>query len=154
MLETLGVPHFLPLKTEVRQWSDREQKVSVPLFDGYLFVRIDASKESRLRVLKTSGVIGLVGNQTGPVPIPHQQIEAIRTVIDQRLECSVLTVLEEGEHVRVVRGPLTGLEGRLVGSNSTSRLMISIEMIHRSLALKVYRHDVEPMMSDAMQLVS
>jgi transcription antitermination factor NusG len=143
MLETLGVPHFLPLKTAIRQWSDRKQTVLIPLFSGYLFVRINPTKDSRLQVLKAPGVIGLIGNHTGPLPVPDQQIEAIRTVLVQQVECTVLPLLNDGDRVRVVRGPLVGLEGRLVRSNSKSRLLISIEMIHQSLAVNISRQDVE-----------
>jgi transcription antitermination factor NusG len=144
MLETLGVPHFLPLKSEVRQWSDRKQTVVVPLFKGYLFARMNPTKDSRLQILRTPGIAGFVGNQTGPLPIPDQQIEDIRTVLAQRAECTVLPLLEEGDRVRVMRGPLAGVEGRLVRSNSTSRLAISIEMIHQSISVNVSPQDVEP----------
>jgi len=144
MLASLGVSHFLPLKSELRQWSDRKQAVSVPLFSGYVFVRMNPTNDNRLQILKTPGIVGLVGNQTGPLSIPDQQIEDIRTVLDKRAECTVLPLLEEGDHVRVVRGALAGVEGRLIRSNSSSRLVISIEMIHRSLAVNVSREDVEP----------
>src|SRR6204780_1498008 len=143
MLKTLGVPHFLPLKSELRQWSDRKQPVTVPLFSGYLFVRMNPTRDSRLQVLKTPGIAGFVGNNTGPLPIPDQQIDDIRTVIMRRAECTVIPLLEEGDRVRVVRGPLTGGEGRLLQSNSTSRLLISIEMINKTLAVSVSRQDVE-----------
>lgn len=149
MLGTLGVQHFLPLKSELRQWSDRKQTVHLPLFSGYLFVRMDPNKDSRLEVLKTPGIAGFVGNNTGPLPIPDQQIEDIRTVLTERVECSVLPFLEEGARVRVVRGPLAGIEGRLLQGNSTSRLLISIEMIHKSLAVSVSRDDVELLDSNA-----
>jgi transcription termination/antitermination protein NusG len=143
MLATLGISHFLPLKSEFRQWSDRKQAVSVPLFNGYVFVRINPTNDNRLQILKTPGIVGLVGNQTGPLPIPDQQIEDIRTVLIKRADCTVHPLLEEGEQVRVVRGPLAGMEGRLIRSNSSSRLVISIEMIHKSLAVNVSREDVE-----------
>jgi transcription antitermination factor NusG len=143
VLETLGVAHFLPLKSEVRQWSDRKQTISVPLFSGYLFVRINPARGGRLEVLKTPGIAGFVGNQTGPLPIPNQQIEDIRTVLDKRVACEVLPLLNEGDRVRVVRGPLTGVEGRLVRSNSSTRLAISIDMIHKTLVVSVARNDVE-----------
>jgi len=143
MLETLGVQHFLPLKSELRQWSDRRQTVHVPLFGGYLFVRMDPNKDSRLHVLKTPGIAGFVGNNSGPLPIPDQQIEDIRTVLARRVECAVLPFLEEGDRVRVVRGPLAGLEGRLLQSNAPSRLLIAIEMIQKSLAVSISLHDVE-----------
>jgi transcription antitermination factor NusG len=144
MLATVGVQHFLPLKSEIRQWSDRKQTVSVPLFSGYLFVRMNPSKDSRLQVLKAPGIAGFVGSSTGPLPIPDQQIEDIRTVITKRVECAALPLLAEGERVRVVRGPLAGMEGRLAQGNSTSRLLISIEMIHKTLAVRVAREDVIP----------
>ena len=81
-LETLQIPHYLPLKRETRQWSDRKQSVKVPLFSGYLFVRINPSQESRLQVLKTPGVVRLVGNSSGPAPIPEEQVDQIRTVVN------------------------------------------------------------------------
>ncbi len=143
VLETLGVSHFLPLKSEIRQWSDRKQTITVPLFSGYLFVRINPARDGRLEVLKTPGIVGFVGNQTGPLPIPDHQIEDIRTILDTRVTCEVLPLLNEGDCVRVVRGPLSGVEGRLVRSNSSTRLAISIEMINKSLIVSVSRNDVE-----------
>ena len=143
ILATLGVQHYLPLKSEVRQWSDRKQPVTVPLFSGYLFVRIVSARNRRLDVLKTPGIAGFVGNQTGPLPVPDQQIEDIRTVLETRVECNVFPLLNEGDCVRVVRGPLTGVEGRLVRTNSSTRLSISIQMIHKSLLVGVSRNDVE-----------
>jgi transcription antitermination factor NusG len=143
MLEALGVPHFLPLKSEVRQWSDRKQTIAVPLFTGYLFVRINPARDGRLQVLKTPGIAGFVANQTGPLPIPDQQIEDIRRVLEKRVECIVLPLLNEGDRVRVIRGPLAGVEGRLVRSNTSTRLSISIDMIHKSLLVSVSRNDVE-----------
>jgi transcription antitermination factor NusG len=143
ILEAIGIPHFLPLRSEVRQWSDRKQSVTVPLFTGYLFVRINPARDSRLDVLKTPGIAGFVGNQTGPLPVPDHQIEDIRIVLETRAECKVLPLLNEGDCVRVVRGPLAGVEGRLVRTNSSTRLSISIEMIQKSLLVTVSRHDVE-----------
>jgi len=143
ILETLGVPHYLPLNSELRQWTDRKQIVTVPLFSGYLFVRINLATDGRLQVLKTPGIAGFVGNQTGPLPVPDQQIDDIRSVLEKRVECIVLPLLYEGDHVRVTRGPLTGVQGKLVKSNSSTRLAISIEMIHKTLLVSVSRHDVE-----------
>jgi transcriptional antiterminator NusG len=143
VLETLNITCFLPLKSEVRQWSDRNQTVQVPLFSGYLFVRMNPTKDSRLQVLKTPGIAGFVGNNAGPLPIPDKQIDDIRTVLTQRADCSILPLLEEGDLVRVVRGPLAGVEGQLLQSNSATRLLISIEMINKTLSVKVLREDVE-----------
>jgi transcription antitermination factor NusG len=154
MLAALGIPHFLPLKPEIHQWSDRKQTVSVPLFSGYLFVRMDLARDSRLKVLNTSGIVGLVGNQSGPMPIPDRQIADIRTVLAARVECAVLPLLNEGDLVRVYRGALAGVEGRLVRSNSLSRISISIEMIHKSLLVNVSRDDVELLEKQNMAYIS
>lgn len=143
MIGSLGVTSFLPLKSESRQWSDRKQTVHVPLFSGYLFVRVNLSDGNKFRVLQVPGVAGFVGNSHGPLPIPEGQIEAVRTVVERRVECTVHPLLEEGDRVRVIRGPLAGMEGRLVRMNSAARLVISISMIHRSLAAHVDRDDVE-----------
>ena len=143
LLESLGIQNFLPLKSEVRQWTDRKQTVQVPLFSGYLFVRINPLKDSKLQVLKTQGVVRLVGNHDGPLPVPDQQIEQIRTVLAQRVECTLLPLVEEGDRVRVVRGILTGVEGTLLRTKSEAYLVISIDLIHQSLAVQVSRHDVE-----------
>ncbi len=81
MLENLEVAHFLPLIEEERQWSDRKQKVTLPLFPGYLFVQIARSNELQLRVLKVPGVVDFVGNRNGPLAIPKTEIESIRAVV-------------------------------------------------------------------------
>jgi transcription termination/antitermination protein NusG len=144
MLGTLGVENFLPLRSEVRQWSDRKRIVTVPLFSGYLFVRMNRRMDEKLRVLKVPGVAGFVVNSSGPLPVPDQQLEAVRTAVLHGKDLTVHALLEEGDWVRVVRGPLAGVEGRLMRINASSRLVISIQMIHRSLAVTIARNDVQP----------
>lgn len=143
MIEALGITNFLPLKSESRHWSDRKKTVSMPLFSGYLFARMSLSDGSKRRVLQVPGVAGIVGNSRGPLPVPEDQIEAVRAVVERGIECTVHPLFEEGDNVRVVRGPLAGMEGRLVRMNSLTRFVISIGMIHRSLAVQVDREAVE-----------
>jgi transcription antitermination factor NusG len=143
MLDAFHVEHFLPLRLEQRQWSDRPKAVTVPLFRGYLFVRMDLRKESRLQVLKVPGIVGFVGNSSGPSPIPDPQIAAIRTVLASRSECEVQPSFGEGDRVRVVQGLLAGVEGLLLRSTSKLRLLISIDLINQTLAVNVLRQDVE-----------
>jgi len=143
LLDKLEIPNFLPLQSVIRQWSDRKQTVQLPLFAGYLFVRIDPLHENRLRILKTPGIVGLIGNHTGPLPIPDEQIDAVRSVVTRRIDCAVLPLLQEGDPVRVVRGPLAGIEGKLIRTNATSRLAISIALIGKSLSVSVMLADVE-----------
>ena len=149
MLGMLRIPHFLPLKSELRHWSDRKQAVLVPLFSGYLFVRSNMMKDRRLQVLKTPGIVGFVGNSTGPLPIPDEQIDNIRQVLNCGVECSVHSLLQEGDHVRIVRGALCGIEGRVVRTGSTLRLLIVIETICQTLAVNISTQDIEPMIEPA-----
>lgn len=143
MLEALGVTNFLPLKSEVHRWSDRNQTITAPLFKGYLFVRLNPARESRLKVLKTPGVAGLVGNRSGPLPIPETEIESIRTVLAQQLPCSPYPFFTVGERVRVMRGALAGVEGTLVRAQADFKLVITVEMIQQSIAINVHATDVQ-----------
>jgi len=143
-LNTLGILHYLPLTSELRQWSDRKQMVEVPLFGGYLFVYMSLVSSNRLQVLKVPGIVAFVGNQSGPSRIPDQQIEDIRAVLSSGVECSVHQFPNAGDRVRVMRGPLAGVEGTFERKASTSRLLISIEMIRQSLSVNVSMEDVEP----------
>jgi transcriptional antiterminator NusG len=143
MLENLEVAHFLPLVEEERQWSDRKQKVTLPLFPGYLFVQIARSNELLLRVLKVPGVVDFVGNRNGPLAIPKSEIEGIRAVVSRGVPYSPCPFLRAGDRVRVMRGPLAGVEGILARCGTRSKLVISVEMIQRSVSLSVAISDVE-----------
>lgn len=148
ILNSLGIQHYLPLKSELRQWSDRRQMVEIPLFSGYLFVHTSLLKSIRLQLLKVPGIVDFVGNQSGPLPIPDHQIEDVRAVLSAGVEYSVEPFLKMGDRVRVVRGALAGVEGALIYHNSVSRLLISVELIHQSLSVNVPRGDVEPVITN------
>ena len=153
MLEYLAVPNFLPLINQERRWSDRKQMVAMPLFQGYVFVRITTSGELQLRVLKVPGVVDFVRNRTGALAIPEREIEDVRAVLSHGVGCSPHPFLKAGDRVRVVRGPLAGIEGTLIRSGSQSKLVISIEMIQRSIAASVAESDVEPVLMQQPQSV-
>lgn len=152
MFRNLGIQHYLPLRSEVRQWSDRKQVVETPLFSGYLFVYINPTlKNSQLQVLQSPGVVAFIGNQNGPLPIPTQEIESIRTVLAAKVDYTPCSSLNKGDRVRVTRGPLTGVEGTLVTGNSTTHLLVSIEMVRQSISVNVLRDDVEPVATHMVQ---
>jgi transcriptional antiterminator NusG len=142
-LTSLGITTFCPFVSEMHHWSDRRKLVDVPLFPGYVFVQIPNSAEAQLQVLKTSGVVQFVGNRQGAVPIQDREINNVRAVLEQRVSCSPYPFLELGQRVRIRGGSLDGIEGILVGRDS-AKLVLSIELIQRSLAVSVYNFDVEP----------
>jgi transcription antitermination factor NusG len=144
VLENLAIGYFLPLINEERQWSDRKQMIALPLFPGYVFVRIARSSELQLRVLKVPGIVNFVGNQSGPLAIPENEIESVRAAILHGAGCSPHPFLKTGDRVRVVRGVLAGLEGTLIRCGERSKLVISVEMIQRSVSVSVAGSDVKP----------
>jgi transcription antitermination factor NusG len=148
-LTNTGITAFLPLVTEMHRWSDRQKLVEVPLFPGYVFVQIPNTQEAQVRVLKTIGVVQFVRNRCGAAAITDKEISDVRAVLDQKLDCSPYPFLQLGERVRIRGGSLDGVEGILVGRDSKSKLVISIELIQRSLAVRVYNFDVEPIGSCA-----
>ena len=143
-LTGVGITTFLPLVTETHRWSDRRKSVDVPLFPGYVFVQIPNSAEAQLQVRKTSGVVQFVGNQQGAVPIQDKEINDVKTVLEQRVSCSPYPFLQLGQRVRICGGAFDGIEGVLIGRDSACKLVISIELIQRSLAVSIYNFDVEP----------
>lgn len=142
-LAALGIPHYLPLQSQARQWSDRKQTIKAPLFPGYLFVQLDVCTADKLEVLRMPGVVGFVGNSRGPAPIPDEEIESVRAVMFAGAECSTLPLLRAGDRVRMVRGPLAGIQGSLLRFGSKCQLVVSIDIIHRSVAVTVSESDVE-----------
>jgi transcription antitermination factor NusG len=152
ILENLAIENFLPLSMERRQWSDRKQMVNVPLFPGYLFVRVPMLREVQLRVLKVPGIVRFIGNQSGPQAIPDAEIEGVQTVLSQRIPCILCSIPTLGDRVRIFRGVLAGIEGTLVRSGSDSNLVISVETIQQSIAIHVDAYDVEPVFSPSPAL--
>jgi transcription antitermination factor NusG len=139
-----GVNAFLPTITEVHRWSDRRKSVELPLFSCYVFANILPTNEERIRVMRTHGVINLVGTRGEGTPIPDEQMDAIRTVLAQDLACGPHPFLKVGQRVRVRGGALDGLEGVLLSKNGDNTLVVSVEAIQRSLAVRIDGYQVEP----------
>lgn len=142
-LEMAGIATFLPLFSQLRNWSDRRKRVEFPLFPGYIFACAAWSPRARARVFQTNGVIGFVGPRKEATPIPVQQIEAIRTVMQARAEYSPHPYLTVGQRVRIRNGSLRGLEGILLSVASDNTLVVSIDLIHRSVAIRLNGYEVE-----------
>ena len=142
-LQERAVTTFLPLMTEVHRWSDRKKVVEVPLFGCYVFAKIAATNIERLRVLRVEGVLSLVGSGREGTPIPNNEIESVRILLQERLPWSSHPFLKIGQRVRIRSGSLDGMEGLLVSRNGDRTLVISVDAIQRSLAVRVEGYDVE-----------
>jgi transcriptional antiterminator NusG len=136
------VESFQPLWERWSGRKDRRTRVQFPLFPGYGFVRLDLS--ARLSVLRVPGVVGFVSVADRPVPVAPEEIEAIRALVSGPLHCDPHPFLSEGMEVEVVRGPLTGVRGRLVRKDRSASLVISITLIRQSAAVEIDAADVAP----------
>ena len=143
-LREQGVTTFLPLVTEVHRWSDRRKSVELPLFGCYVFVKVPPTGEDRLRVLRMDGVFKFVGTRGVGTPIAEAQIDAVRTLIGQQVPWSSYPFLQIGQRVRVRGGALDGVEGILLSRNDDNTLVVSIDAIQRSLAVRIQGYDLEP----------
>jgi transcription antitermination factor NusG len=138
-----SIAHFLPTYESVRVWKDRKKRLELPLFPGYVFVRIPL--EEKLRVLFVPGVARLVGFNGIPLALPDEEIETLRTIVQHKLKAEPHPYLVAGRKVRIVRGALEGMEGILIRRKGRFRVLISISLIRQSAMIEVDAHDVEPL---------
>jgi transcription antitermination factor NusG len=143
-LEQFGITTFLPLIRQSRRWSDRQKTVECVLFDCYTFVCLEAYAQKHRQIQVTPGVLGFVGIRGIGLPIPNKEIEDIRTVLANDITYSPYPFLGTGRRVRIRGGCMDGLEGTLVGRNSDQSLVVSIDMIQRSIAVRIDGYGVEP----------
>jgi transcriptional antiterminator NusG len=138
------VETFLPIVTETHRWSDRKKVVQLPLFSCYVFAKFIPNRVERLNVLRVGGVLGLVGSRGEGTPIPDPQVDAVRTLVEGGIPWSPYPFLKIGQRVRIRSGALDGMEGILVSRNGSDTLVISVDAIQRSLAVRVEGYQVEP----------
>jgi transcription antitermination factor NusG len=141
-LERRSVESFLPLYENVRRWKDRRMRLQVPLFPGYIFVRL--SLRDRLKVLEIPSVVRLVGCDGHPTPLPVEEIETIRTCIARRQLLVPSRYARRGQRVRLLSGPLEGLTGVVVRQKNRTRFVISLELLMRSVAVEIDSADFVP----------
>ena len=143
-LQRIGITTFLPLIRQTHRWSDRQKTIQCVLFDCYTFVCLQAYSQKHFHIVKTPGVIGFVGVRGVGLPLPEKEIEDIRTLLANSIPCSPYPFLGTGRRVRIRGGCMDGLEGILVAKNSDQSLVVSIDMIQRSVAVRIDGYDVEP----------
>lgn len=137
-----SVEHFLPMYESVRRWKDRKVRLQLPLFPGYLFVHMETHE--RLRVLQAPGVVRLVGFNGSPTPMPDKDVERVREFLGQGLRAEPHPYLQAGRRARVVHGPLAGMEGIILRRKNRSRLVLSFDLIQRSMAIEIDETDLAP----------
>jgi transcription antitermination factor NusG len=140
MLEYRGVEHYLPLYEAVHRWKDRNVRAQLPLFPSYVFVCL--ALRDRMQALTVPGVIRLVGHPH-PEPLADEEVEAIRNCLSQRLPVEPYPYLTQGKRVRIAAGPLAGMEGFVLRRKSTCRVVINLDLIHRSMVVEVAVSDLE-----------
>jgi transcription antitermination factor NusG len=126
----------------VRNWKNGRFKVQIPLFPEYLFVRIPLKE--RLRVLQVPGVVTIVGFKGIPAPLPQAEIETIRDALSKGVHATPHPYLKVGTRVRIKGGPLEGMQGILSRKKGHLRVVVSVDLIMRSIAIDIQASDVEP----------
>lgn len=132
---------FLPLYRSVRRWKDRRKELELALFPGYVFVRI--ALRDRLQILQLPSVVRLVGSRGQPAPLPENEMEALRQGLTNQIYGEPHPYLKVGRRVRIVHGPLAGTEGILVRKKDWLRVVLSVDLIMRSVAIEVDAADLE-----------
>jgi len=142
LLENAGFECFLPISKSTRKWSDRMKDIEVPLFPGYLFCRMNPN--DRLPVLTTPGVIQIAGIGKMPIPVEEHEIAAVRQIEKSGLSAMPWPYLRVGNTARIEEGPLRGVTGIVVKIKSALKLVLSIELLQRSIAVEIDRNWISP----------
>jgi transcription termination/antitermination protein NusG len=140
-LQQRGYEAYLPIQNHVRHWSDRDKIVGSPLFPGYVFARFDVGR--RLPILTIPGMNYIAGIGKTPVPIPDREIDSLKTVLRSGRPAGTCPYLRTGQSVRIVEGPFAGMEGILLDVRNQRKLVVSIELLLRSVAVEIFEDAIE-----------
>ena len=138
-----GLEEFLPLYRSRHVWSDRTKELDLPLFPGYIFCRLEARADHNL-VLKTPGVLSIVGSGRTPTPVEDREMESIRALLNSGCAATPHPFLKSGDRVYLDGGPLAGVEGFVVNADKKFRLVVSITLLQRSVSVEIDRKLVRP----------
>ena len=143
-LKLREIESFLPLRNIQSQWKDRRKWIQKPLFPGYLFIHMQLRELGRVRIIR--GVVQVVGNGFEAAPVPDEQIQAVRQMVEGPYQVEAWPWLKKGRRVRVIVGPLAGLETYIVErkEKGTVHLVVNIDILGRSLAVEIDPSCVEP----------
>ncbi|HEX4750170.1 MAG TPA: UpxY family transcription antiterminator [Bryobacteraceae bacterium] len=141
LLDAKGYETYAPVYRVKKRRSDRTVQVQLPLFPGYVFCKFDP--QYRLPVLTTAGVVSIISSGRMPLPIPAAEISAIRTAIESDLSISPCDYLKVGQRVRVREGSLYGVEGILLRKKNDWRIVLSVDLLERSISVEIDQDSVE-----------
>ena len=150
-LRNKGIEQFLPLYRSRRFWSDRIKELELPLFSGYLFCRF--ASQNRLPIFTTPGVTSIVGYGNTPAALPDKEIADLMTLVSSGLQLSPWPFLKIGQKVHIDRGPLKGIDGAVLQIKDSSRLIVSISLLQRSVAVEIESAVLRPQQEAAPYLV-
>jgi len=145
-LDYKGYEEYLPLYRSRRKWSDRIKEVDLPLFPGYIFCKFDIRQ--RLPILVIPGVMSVVGLGKNPAAVPDDEIAAVQNVAKSGLTYEPSGFISTGQRARIERGPLQGLVGIVVAVKKNYRLIISVNLLQRSVAVEIDNDSVMPLCLD------
>lgn len=146
-LRERGYEPFAPSYRVEQRWSDRVKQIEKFLFPGYIFCRFDPN--DRLPVLTVPGVVDVMGFGKTPQPIPDEEIERVRRMAESGLPTAPHPYIQVGQTVLIDRGPLAGVEGILVEEKGKTRLVVSVNLLRRSVSAEVERHAVRPVQASS-----
>ncbi|PYX25307.1 MAG: hypothetical protein DMG82_05535 [Acidobacteria bacterium] len=145
-----GVEHFLPLYETIHRWNNGRHRVHLPLFPGYIFVRM--ALKDRLRVLEVPGFVRLVGFNSLPYPLPESDINKMMEALNKGVLAEPYPYLTAGTRVEIKNGPLQGMTGILLRRQNKCRVVISVDLIMRSMSVEVEAGDVVPIRKSAFNI--
>lgn len=140
-LEKRGFQVLLPTHRSANRWKDRTKVISVPIFPCYVFVQ--AALDRKLDLLRAPGVFWMVGNSRGASAVPELEIDALRKIMRSGARVEPHPYLKNGDRVRIRGGPLSGLEGILIRIKNTYRVVLSVELLQKAVAVEVDLSTVE-----------
>jgi transcription antitermination factor NusG len=142
LLTAKGYEILAPVYRSRRRWSDRFKEIDAPLFPGYVFCRFDPASHSTVPVVTTPGVLKILGFGGKPEPLDDREIESVRLAAQYGLSPRPSQYLPTGSKIRIVRGPLFGVEGILKCSKNKELLVISVSMLQRSISVEIERSSI------------
>jgi transcription antitermination factor NusG len=148
----LLVSILYPSYEAVRNWNRRSAVVRMPIFPGYIFCRLDVQR--RLPILMTPGVVGIIGTGKTPVPLDDREVQSIETAMSARANSLPYPYLRPGREVEIPEGPLRGLTGTIIAVKNNYRIVVSVPLLQRSMAVEIDAHWLRGLPIEPLQLAS